>query len=88
MATARIDIRLDENIKRDAEKAAAFSNSKNLTEYIVKLIERESKEVIKRNEVTTLEDDVFDRFMKASENPPEPNQKLKDLVKFAESKGF
>jgi len=39
MATARLDIRLDEEIKAKAEKASALLGLKSLTEYVVRLMD-------------------------------------------------
>ena len=36
----------------------------NLTEYVVRLIERDAQEVIKAHESITVKADVFDRFMR------------------------
>ena len=38
MATARLDLRLDEEIKAKAEKASALLGLKSLTEYVVRLM--------------------------------------------------
>jgi hypothetical protein len=37
MTTSRIDMRIDDEIKAAAEKAAALLGTKSLTEYIVRL---------------------------------------------------
>ncbi len=88
MTTARIDMRIDETIKAAAEKAAALQGMKSLTEYVVRLIEKDAERVIREHESMTLRDDVFDRFMNACEAADEPNQKLRDALEFAEKKGF
>jgi uncharacterized protein (DUF1778 family) len=46
MATARLDIRLNEEIKARAEKASALLGLKSLTEYIVRLMDEDSTQVI------------------------------------------
>ena len=58
-------MRVDETIKAAAEKAAALEGVKSLTEYVVRLIEKDSQRVIKEHESITLKDDVFDRFIRA-----------------------
>lgn len=88
MGTARIDIRVSEEIKRKIEKASVLSDSKSVTDYIVRLVEADATEVIKRHETMTVEKDVFDRFMEACENAEPPNQNLRDAVAFSESLGF
>ncbi len=82
MATARLDMRLDEEIKKKAEKASALLGLPSLTEYVVRLMEEDSNKVIAEHESFTIKDDVFDRFMNACENAKQPNQALRDAVAF------
>lgn len=88
MAMSRIDMRIDDSIKAAAEKAAALKGMGSLTEYLVRLIEKDAKEVIKAHESITLKGDVFDRFIKACEAAEAPNQKLREAVEYAKGKGF
>lgn len=88
MATTRIDMRVDETIKAAAEKAAALEGMKSLTEYVVRLIEKDSQRVIKEHESITLEDDVFDRFIQACEAVQSPNQKLRAARELARQKNI
>jgi uncharacterized protein (DUF1778 family) len=84
MATSRIDMRIDETLKAAAEKAAALKGMKSLTEYVVRLIERDAEQVIREHESITVKDDVFDRFIAACEAAEEPNQKLRDARDFTQ----
>ena len=84
----RIDMRIDETLKAAAEKAAALQGQKSLTEYLVRLIEKDAKRVIKEHDSITLKDDVFDRFITACEAAKGPNKKLRKALKFAEEKGI
>ncbi len=86
MATSRIDMRIDDVLKSNAEKAAALKGMKSLTEYVVRLIEQDAKQVIKEHESMTLSDSVFDRFISACDKADQPNKKLLDAVAFAKRK--
>ena len=88
MATARLDLRLDEEIKAKAEKASALLGLKSLTEYVVRLMDEDADKVIKHYESITVEGDTFDRFVDACEKAKEPNQALKDALAFSNSKGI
>ncbi|MCV6590282.1 MAG: DUF1778 domain-containing protein [Marinobacterium sp.] len=46
MAITRLDFRLDEDIKARAEKASALLGMKSLTEYVVRLMDEDSAQVI------------------------------------------
>ena len=80
MATARFDMRLDEEVKAKAEKAAALLGMKSLTEYVVKLMEDNANQVIAEHESMTVEGDIFDRFLDACEDANRPTQALVDAV--------
>ena len=88
MTTTRIDMRLDEAVKVAAEKAAALKGMKSLTEYVVRLIEKDSKQVIREHESITLKDDVFDRFITACDAAEAPNKKLREAMDFATEQGI
>ena len=86
-STTRIDMRIDETVKAAAEKAAALKGMKSLTEYVVRLIEKDAEAVIREHEAITLKDDVFDRFMMACEQADAPNEKLREAMEFAKQQG-
>ncbi|MES9991993.1 MAG: DUF1778 domain-containing protein [Candidatus Thiodiazotropha sp.] len=88
MATSRIDMRIDDEIKATAEKAAALLGTKSLTEYIVRLIEKDARRVISEHESIVVEDDVFDRFMNACEAAEAPDQKLREARDYAKERGI
>jgi uncharacterized protein (DUF1778 family) len=88
MATARLDLRLDEKIKEKAEKASTLLGLKSLTEYVVQLMDEDATKVLAEHETMILEDDVFDRFMAACDKAQKPNQALLDANKFAKAQGF
>lgn len=86
MATTRMEFRLDEKLKAKVEKASALSGAKNVTEYVIKLMERDASEVIAQHESITIQNDIFDRFIDACEQISEPNQALRDAVTFTKSR--
>lgn len=88
MATARLDIRLDEDIKAKAEKASALLGLKSLTEYVVRLVDEDSTHVIEKYESIVVKDSVFDEFMIACEKAKEPNSALLAAAKFADESGI
>ena len=88
MATARLDIRLDEEIKAKAEKASALLGLKSLTEYIVKLMDEDATHVIAEHESITIENNLFDHFLEACNKAHTPNAALLDAVKLTKKSGF
>lgn len=88
MTTARLDIRLDEHIKAKAEKASALLGLKSLTEYIVRIMDENSTQVIAQHEYITLKDNIFDAFVSACEQAKSPNAALVNAAKLAKESGF
>ncbi len=88
MATTRLDMRLNEEIKEKAEKAAALIGLKSLTEYVVRLIDDNATKVIAQHESIILENNIFDSFMLACEEAQSPNKSLKDAVTFTNKQGI
>ena len=66
MATARLDLRIDEDIKAKAEKASALLGLKSLTEYVAKLMDENASKVIAEHESIAVKDDIFHQFMAAA----------------------
>ena len=87
MATARLDMRLSPEIKAKAEKASALLGLRSLTEYIVKLIDENSTQVIQNYESMTVNNDIFDNFMRVCEELQTPNKKLADAADFTKKHG-
>lgn len=88
MPTARIDMRLDEEVKTKAEKAMALLGHKSLTEYVVKLMDRDATKVIAEHESIKVEDDVFDRFRAACDKVSSPNPALRKAARQFKAQGF
>lgn len=88
MTTSRLDMRIDESIKAAAEKAAALQGMKSLTEYVVRLIEKDARRVIEEHESITLPDDVFDRFVQACNAADAPNEALRNALAKAKERGI
>lgn len=88
MATARLDIRLDEDIKAKAEKASALLGLKSLTEYVVRLMDENSTHVIAQHGSIVVDDNIFDQFMSACKKAKEPNTALIEAAEFTKENGF
>jgi uncharacterized protein (DUF1778 family) len=88
MSTARLDLRLDQEIKSKAEKASALLGLKSLTDYVVRLIDEDSTQVIDKYESITVEDSVFDRFSDACDKAKAPNKALRNALSFTEESGI
>ncbi len=88
MATARLDMRLNEEIKAKAEKATALLGLRSLTEYVVRLIDDNATQVIAQHESMTVENDIFDRFMSTCKQARNPNNTLLKAVAYTKKQGI
>jgi len=88
MATARLDIRLDEEIKAKAEKASALLGLKSLTEYVVRLMDEDASHVIAEHEIVTVKNNVFDKFINACVQAEKPNKALFEAAVFTKESGL
>ena len=86
MATTRMDLRLDEEIKAKVEKASALLGMRSTSEYVVNLINKDATRVIARHQSMTVKDDIFDLFMDACTKAREPNKALRDAANFSKKK--
>ena len=87
MATARLDLRLDVDVKRKFEKAALFNKS-TLTDYIIRIAEKDADEVISKHEKFVVQNDIFESFMKACDKAQKPNDALVEAARYAKEQGF
>jgi len=88
VATTRLDMRLDEEIKTKAEKASALLGMKSLTEYVVRLMDNDATQVIAEHESITVKDNAFDRFINACDKAGQPNNALVEAAAFTKGQGI
>lgn len=88
MTTARLNIRISEQLKAKVIKAAVLSGHKNLADYVASVLDEHSTEVISRYESFTIGGDAFDRFVDACNKADRPNSALTNAAQFAKDRGF
>jgi len=88
MASARMDLRLDEAVKAKAAKASALLGMRSTSEYVASIMNEHATRVIEQHESITVKDNIFDIFIDACTKVRKPNKALRDAVIFSESKGI
>jgi uncharacterized protein (DUF1778 family) len=88
MMNARIDMRVNQELKAKAEKASALLGLKSITEYIVRLVDDNASKVIAQHESITVENNIFDRFTDACEKVRNPNKALVDAAAYTKKQGI
>lgn len=81
MRKDRLEIRTSSQERRQFEEAAQLLGM-NLSEFLRRTALEKSGEVIRKNNSIILSNEDRDAFLKALENPPEPNKKLKQALKY------
>ena len=66
---ARLDLRLDPEIKNLASRASALVGSKNLSEFVVQAIREKASRTIEEAEVVRLNSEAFSAFQAACQSP-------------------
>lgn len=75
----RISLRVSPEVKREIEAAAGLSNM-SLSDFMLSVSQQKAKQVIHDAETITLNNTSRDAFLDLLDNPPEPNQALKDMI--------
>lgn len=78
MANRSIEIRIDDSVIKKVATAAFLKGMRDVSEYIVSLVEADSKKVIEQHDQIVLDHEDFMSFIKACESSDGPNE---DLVK-------
>jgi len=89
MATlvTRIDMRVNEQTKQLAERAATLSGC-TVTEYLTRLILKDAPKVLQGETQISLSNAQFDHFMEACKSTKAPSKKLLDAAKNLDNNGF
>ncbi len=88
MVSSRMELRLDKELKAKIEKASALTGAKSTTEYVLSVMEKEATKDIARHSRITVENDLFDRFIKACKNAAAPNKALRDAANYTRDQGI
>lgn len=78
--TSRLELRIAEDEKEIIDRAAALSGS-NTTDFVRSTMLAASKEAIRTAEVIELTSKGSRAFVEALVDPPEPNERLRGLVR-------
>jgi uncharacterized protein (DUF1778 family) len=74
---ARLDLRLDPDIKQLASRASALSGARSLSEFVIQAVREKALRVMEEAETLKLNNQAFDAFWQACETAPAPNAALR-----------
>ena len=85
----RIEIRVDPEIKRLAERAAAALGCATVTEFITGLIRERAPQILQHQAAIRLTNEQFDQFMALCNNPDYPlNDRLAAAAQKLDNEGY
>jgi len=85
----RIEMRVDNETKRMAERAAAALGCSSLTEFITRLIRDNAPQILQDEATIKLTDAQFDNFMTVcNDTTMKPSDKLVTAAKRLDKEGF
>ena len=77
--SARINLRTSPEAKAMIERAAALMGT-TVSAFMLQHAYEAARRVVADNDTLLLSQQAFEAFIAAGENPPEPNQALRDLL--------
>ncbi len=77
---ARFDARLPKEQKQFFEKAAYLGGYRNLTDFVVRVVQEKAKEIIKEKEQIIASERDSEIFFDAITNPQKPSDTLKNAL--------
>jgi len=85
----RIEMRVDNETKRLAERAAAALGCSSLTEFITRLIRDNAPEILKNETTIKLTNEQFDHFLSVcNDSTLKPSEELISAAKRLDKEGF
>lgn len=75
-SNARLDLRLDPDIKQLASRASALCGARSLSEFVIQAVREKALRVMEEAETLQLSNRAFDAFWQACEAAPPPNAAL------------
>jgi len=81
LSKERLSLRLDGPAKRKLERAAAYSNT-SMTKFVLESALIHADEIVQKHERITLPTEDWDVFFDALLNPPEPNDAMREGMKW------
>jgi len=88
-AVARIDMRVDEDTKTLAERAAVALGCASLTEFMTRLIREHAPEIIEHETNIQLTNQQFDHFMAVCQDTErKPSTRILEAARRLDEEGF
>jgi uncharacterized protein (DUF1778 family) len=87
IAANRIDMRVNEQVKQLAERAANALGC-TVTEYLVRLIQQDAPKVLRGETEIVLSNAQFDRFTELCKQTTPPSPRIREAARRLDAEGF
>lgn len=86
-AAKRMDIRIDAETRKLAERASAASGS-SMTQYLSQLIRKDAPKILEEVEIIKLKNEQFDRFVDLCSQEEPLSDKIVEAARKLDEEGF
>lgn len=86
--TERIELRATQSHRELIDRATTLSGLSSRSDFVMQAALKNAQEIIDENNSIKLSNEAFDNFVAACENPPEPNQALKEALNRTRESGI
>lgn len=80
-ATARLDMRIDPQLRADVERAATLMGARSLSEFVTLALREKTQQILESHERLILSNQAFDDFFTACTLDSQPSKSLQDAAR-------
>ena len=88
VATARLDMRIDPQLREDVERAAALLGARSLSDFVTQALREKTRQVLQTQERLVLSNQAFDDFFEACMEDSEPSKELLEAARITDDLGI
>ena len=88
VATARLDMRIDPQLREDVERAAALLGARSSSDFVTQALREKTRQVLQTQEQLVLSNQVFDDFFEACMEESEPSKELLETARITDELGI
>mgnify|MGYP000491572394 CR=1 FL=1 len=87
-ATARLDMRIDPQLRADVERAATLMGARSLSEFVTLALREKTQQILESHERLILSNQAFDDFFAACTLDSKPSKVLQDAARETDTLGI
>ncbi|WP_022951738.1 DUF1778 domain-containing protein [Leucothrix mucor] len=87
-ATARLDMRIDPQLREEVERAAALTGARSLSDFITQALREKTRQVLETHEKLVLSNEAFDDFFEACMKDSKPSDELREAARVTDELGI